>query len=99
MPIRYSLGGLYDFMSFELKNSYVAAMNDIYGLDSSSSYRKDPFKGTIRHGVYTGTGLPLTASAMSPNNVNRVLLQVDKVDATKLGGTVTVHSWTDTYKV
>ena len=42
MPIRYLFDKLHDFMSFKLKNSYVAAMDYIYGLDLLDETAGDP---------------------------------------------------------
>ena len=42
MPIRYLFGKLHDFMYFKLRNSYVAAMNYIYGLDLLDETADDP---------------------------------------------------------
>ena len=77
MPIRYSFGGLHEFMSFELKNAYIAAVKDIYRVEADRGQGQEYLKGTVRHGVFTSNGLPLTIAGMNPNDDNRILMQVD----------------------
>ena len=52
MPIKYELGSITEFMTFEEQIGFVAAVEDIYGIDLSLG-KKEPFlKGIVHHGEY-----------------------------------------------
>lgn len=51
MPIKYQLGSLVDFMSYEGAVSFYDAVQELYGIDLSPDNKEPVLQGTVKHGT------------------------------------------------
>jgi len=82
MPIKYRLASLMDLMSYEQQFAFVEAFQDAYGVNISAASKKEFLNATVHHGLYTGSGDPLSAHSLNPNDDSRVLMQVNAITDT-----------------